>query len=282
MIVEKNVSIAGMTTFKLGGRVKEMFFPENAQDISILLKESPDALRRIVSNGSNILANDAQVWESAVCMKKFTSDVICLEGKRGLFHVGAGCRIQKLIRTVGDQGYGGMEPLVSIPGLLGGLIYMNASVPSSSCSISDHLVSVDIVDVDGMKVVPKSECDFTHRQSIFQKTACVITGATFLFPESDKGESALKINDRIERCRMMQDRSRPNFGSVFSESNSKIMRCVRMAGMRVGGISFSRKTQNWLINEGGTFSDAMRLIKRVETIHALFGLPCKREVVIWE
>ena len=52
---------------------------------------------------------------------------------------------------------------------------------------------------------------------------------------------------------------------------------------RIGGkVHFSGKTPNWLLNEGGSYNDAISAIRRVERIHKLLFRKCKREVVVWE
>lgn len=51
---------------------------------------------------------------------------------------------------------------------------------------------------------------------------------------------------------------------------------------RCGKITFSKKRKNWLLNQGGTFKQAMTLINRVKRIHKLFGKKCETEVIIWD
>ena len=48
------------------------------------------------------------------------------------------------------------------------------------------------------------------------------------------------------------------------------------------GIKFSGKTANWMLNNGGSFDEAMKLLDAVERTHKLFGQKCRAEVVIWQ
>ena len=59
------------------------------------------------------------------------------------------------------------------------------------------------------------------------------------------------------------------------------MGLIRKRGLAVGGISFSRKTRNWILNEGGSFDDAMSLLGKAIAMNRLFGKKAKLEVRVW-
>ena len=159
---------------------------------------------------------------------------------------------------------------------------MNASVPSANVGVSDYLVDVEVF-VDGRVVkLCKEECAFGYRTSAFRDGRHLVLGATFEFPEQDPAESERRRKARMEKVRVTQDRATRNFGSVFSKSNGKIMQLARRTKLGSGGCHFSGKAGNWLVNEGGTFQDAMRAIGKVETLHRLAGKECVREVCVWE
>lgn len=283
MLIKDNFSLSELSTIRIGGTALRVFYPENVDELLDLLDRYPTLRYRVISNGSNLLINDHIKFNNILilCMRRFCHEIMPLDDE-GLFYIGAGANIGKIIMEINTRGFGGIEPLISIPGLLGGLVCMNASVPSASVSISDYLVSVDVVRELQLQRVPRRMCGFGYRKSVFQGSGDVICGATFRFPRKQIEKAKQDIRDRVLSCKAAQDRSGPNFGTVFSVSNGKIMRAVKILGLGVGGCHYSRKTANWLINRGGTYSDVVRLIRIVERIHAVFGLPCKREVVIWD
>ena len=86
---------------------------------------------------------------------------------------------------------------------------------------------------------------------------------------------------KMEHFRVKQDASFPNFGSVFRQSNYTIMKIVKR--LAIGNrVHFSRKTANWIINEGGNYSDAIKAVKKVELLHRLLRKRIVREVIVWE
>lgn len=171
---------------------------------------------------------------------------------------------------------------MSIPGMLGGLVCMNASVPSAGTCISDYLVSVDVFDGKKTVAIAREECNFGYRSSRFQNGHSIILSAIFQFPEQDPRVSSERIQNRKAYVKATQDNSLPNFGSVFKQCNSKIMSTARRLGITKGGARFSVKTNNWLLNDGATFNDAIGCIKKIQIAHRFLRRPCELEVVVWE
>lgn len=276
-LVSEGASLREMTTFRMGGKAARLWEPKRGDDLRCLPK-SPNGYR-IISGGSNLLVSE-RTFTDVISMKCYDQTVE--NHGDGRYRVGASVRIQKLITTINADGYGGIEELVSIPGMLGGLICMNASVPSSNTCISDYLVSVEVFDGERVLKLGKSDCAFGYRSSLFQNRGMIVLGAEFQFPAQSDVISAAKIDARKKRCREMQDNSAPNFGTVFAFKSGKAMSLVRRRGLAQGGISFSKKTGNWLLNNGGTFEDAMCLLERVKRINRCFGKRARFEVRVWK
>lgn len=276
--MHKDVRLSSLTSVRIGGDAENLWIPKKGDDLKQLPKEG--GKYRIISGGSNLLISDARTFHDVISMGDYDDSIEALGD--GLYRVGASVRIQKLIDRINADGYGGIEELVSIPGMLGGLVYMNASVPSAGTCISDYLISVEVYNGERNETLDKDECGFGYRTSRFQTDTIIILSATFAFPPQSSQESARRVNARRERCKRLQDPSAPNFGSVFRASSRKLMNYVKKLGWSENGCSFSKKTSNWMLNAGGTYSDAITLIARVERLHKLFGKPCDPEVRIWD
>ncbi len=274
--VRHGVSLAPLTTFRMGGKAARLWVPKRGDDLRALPKGKNGY--RVLSAGSNLLVSE-RTFTDVVSMREYDDGIESLGD--GEYRVGASVRVQGLISEVNADGYGGIEALVSVPAMVGGLICMNASVPSAKTCISDHLVSVEIFDGENVVEVPKAECGFAYRASVFQDGHALILGATFKFPKQDSSDSAAKIDARRKHVKRTQDKSAPNFGSVFSKSSGKAMALIRKKGLAVGGISFSRKTGNWILNGGGSFDDAMSLLGKAKAMNRLFGKKAKLEVRVW-
>ncbi len=214
--------------------------------------------------------------------------IILSVGSNGKYYIGASVRLQKLIDHTNNDGYGGIEYLYSVPALVGGAVAMNAGRGKThNLSISDYIIDVHVYDCNErkQKVLKKEECNFSYRDSIFKKNnKMIVLGANFCFDSIDKEEAKKRKRERIELVKKVQDNSGYNFGSVFNEHNKYLMQLVRFVhpGYK-GGMAFSRKTSNWLINQGeGTYDQSCRLINKVVKIHRILGMRISLEVIMWD
>ena len=235
-----------------------------------------------IGGGSNLLINDTKHYNKVVCLREFCKDMRIL--KSGFCYIGASVRNQQAIKWINENGMGGIEYLASVPGLIGGAIFMNAGKGTKgNNTIGNYVVSVDAF-LDGKIVtLDVDQCRFMHRRSVFQTNNGIILGATFNFPKQDLEDSKKKVAERLEYCRVYQDNSKPNLGSVFSKYNGTIIKMARLIGLKKGNIAFSKKTNNWILNRGnGTYSDAKNLIETVIKIHKFFNKEISTEVRVWD
>ena len=119
--------------------------------------------------------------------------------------------------------------------------------------------------------------------SNFQHSDAIVLAVRFKFNKTSLETSEALRKERLELCKKKQDNSAPNFGTVFCESNKAIMQLYKYLPIgKKNGIKFSGKTANWMLNNGGSFDEAMKLLGAVERTHKLFGQKCRTEVVIWQ
>lgn len=279
MVIKHNEPLKAHTTFRMGGTAARMYIPETMEELKAILRQEPEA--RLIGGGSNLLINDKKIFQAVIDLGKF-NDLIEDLGQ-GRYKVGASLRLQKLIQRINEDGYGGIEYLYSVPGLVGGAICMNAGRGRQfQQSISDYLQRVHILEKGESRWIEKEECGFTYRNSIFKNSDCVILEAVFCFTEQSYEESYRLRKERMELVRRVQDPSKPNFGTVFMEADPVIMKGIRFMGIKKGGVSFSKKTANWLLNNGGTYQDTVFLLKLVKKLHAAAGKKCCQEVICWD
>lgn len=279
MIVKINEDLKKYTTMKIGGMAKRMVVPETKEElVEVVLKENP---KYCIGGGSNLLISEKE-FDLVLDLRCFNEEFINLG--QGHYIVGSSVRLQRLITKINEDGYGGIEYLFSVPGLVGGAVVMNAGRGVNyQKSISDYLVSVEVLKDGKVERYSKDECLFGYRNSIFKNTDMIILSAEFQFEEQCKEVSEKLKNERIALCKKKQDNSAPNMGSVFCECNRKIMSLMRIMNIGKGNVRFSRKTNNWLLNTGnGTFEDACWTIEQVQRIHKLFKKKCFLEIIIWK
>ncbi len=277
MIVLENESMIKHTTVRIGGVAKRFLIPEAVDELTSLIHdENPQFF---IGGGSNLLISERE-FDLVVGMKRFNKDFQHLG--EGVFKIGASLRLQDMINRINEIGYGGPEYLYSVPGLVGGAIVMNAGRGKKyPHSISDYIISIDVLRNGKLVTLKKSDGFFSYRDSAFKHNGDIVVSTIMKFPEMLEEESIDRKRNRLDLCRNIQDASKPNFGSVFCESNSHIMKYVKKHEMG-GKVHFSGKTSNWILNDGGTFNDALSTIKKVECLHKIFMQPCKREVIVWE
>lgn len=280
MKIKKNEPLDKYTTIHIGGTAAEMYVPETVEELIEVVNAYGS--EHIIGGGSNLLINN-RVFDKVICLREFDKNITSLGN--GRFKVGASVRLQQLIRTINDAGYGGIEYLYSVPGLLGGAIVMNAGGSvTQGWSISDHIVSVDVLHNGIVESITKGTCKFSYRQSLFKHDrSYIVLGAILQFDQGDPEGFKKKREERIQYCKEFQDNSKPNFGSVFCVYNQRIAKFARKIKLGDKTVHFSKKTVNWLQNESnGTFKEAISAIKKVEYLHKIFGKQCKREVITWE
>lgn len=279
MKIIENISLSKYTTVHIGGTARKMYVPETREELIKAINDSH--CKYFIGGGSNLLIND-RVFDAVINLRYFDRNIV--DHGNGKYYVGGSVRLQELIRKINADGYGGIEYLYSVPGLLGGAVVMNAGgSKEQGWSISDHIISVTALHDGQIYSLNRDQCDFLHRHSIFKNdTSYIVLGAEMQFDKGESKDFERACKERINFCKIFQDNSKPNFGSVFRLYNGYIMEIVRILSNRKKTVHFSHKTANWLINEGnGTFSQADKLLKKVIMIHKILGKKCATEVIIW-
>lgn len=271
MVVLTNEDLCKHTTMKLGGKANHFYIPENEDELMQLISSLDRAKRYIISGGSNLLINDKKTFKNVISLRDVDNRIIDLG--QGKYYVGASVRIQKFIRVAQQNEYGGLEFLFSVPGMVGGLVVMNAGRGKVwNQNISNYILSVRVLKDKKIMELTKEECGFDYRTSRFLTEDTIVLGVTLQLNKDNKQHIEELITERMDAVKNSQDRGLPNFGSVFYNSNAKIMSILmRLAIGNKSGIHFSKITPNWMVNEGkGTFQEAISLINIVKALHKLF------------
>ncbi len=279
MKIKSNEDLSRHTTVKIGGIADNYYIPESVDELIQLTCELCDY--KILSAGSNLLINDKIHIKNVIYMGEVCKDIRNMGN--GRYYCGASVRIQKLISVINKDGYGGIEELVSVPAMIGGMIYMNASIGNDVVVLSDHIVRVDVICQGKRMSLSKEECGFEHRASRFHSDDSIIIGAEFQFPEQSFEISEKRRKTRLEACKQKLDFSGYNFGSLFKQCDYMLMSRLARLGVKSGRVSLSHKTTNWLLNNGGgTYKQAMSVIKICMLSHKLLRKKAELEVCVWD
>ena len=164
-LVKKDVPLAPLTTFKIGGEAKYIVDVRTESDIREALQwaKQESVPHVVLSGGSNVLVPDEGL--SALVIH-ILGDLFGVDN--GEVDTWAGTNLLTLIRSMGAQGYGGWEKLAGIPGSVGGAVRGNAGAFGSE--IKDVVVQVRALNTETgeTREFTNAEGDFSYRHSFFK------------------------------------------------------------------------------------------------------------------
>ena len=270
------------TTFKIGGPVQVMEIPESEQELMGVISGCirTNIKYYIFGGGSNILVRDQGLKGVAIKTTKACLGINQAEDNR--IEVGASVRLQDFIDYCLCHDLESFEYLYSVPGTIGGAIYMNAGRGKSyNLQISNRLESVKCFDGSNVVYLRKEQCNFGYRTSVFQKNKkMVILSAIFSFQTQPKTIGEEKVRKRMTYVMKYQDRAYPSAGSVFRSCSPHILNMLK--GLRFGGAQFSKKTSNWINNAiNAKASDVLVLIAIAKVLNRVVLKNAELEIEIW-
>lgn len=282
--VSLNESLAGHTTWKIGGPADLFVVPDTREQLAAALR----ILHRhgvpwtALGRGSNTLVSDKGV-RGAVIKPGRGFDFVRFDGRAAT--AGASYSFIKLSVMAGKEGLTGLEFAGGIPGTVGGAVYMNAGAHGSD--VSRILQSVDIVWEDGTEgTYGKEDMAFGYRHSILQERRGFVSEATFLLEEGDRKEIAAAMASFKDRRLRTQPLQAACAGSVFrnppNDHAARLIEAAGLKGLREGEAEVSLLHANFIVNHGGAKAeDVLTLIRRVQsTVEDRFGIRLVPEVLL--
>lgn len=273
---KENISMKEMTTYKVGGNVKIVCYPQSKEELLNLLKfiKGNNIKYIILGKGSNILASSNYYDGVVIKLDKFAK----VEINDDVLYVESGYSLSSLSFVLSKNGYSGFAGLAGIPGTIGGAIYMNAGAWGDE--ISSNLIDVELLD----KTLTKKELDFKTRYSKLQSLdKPIILSARFKLIKSDE-DLMSRIKENTEKRKNTQPYEFPTCGSVFKNPEGKsagylIDQCG-LKGYKIGGAKVSEKHANFIINEdNATGEDILNIINYVQAkVYEKFNIKLKLEV----
>jgi len=174
MQVEENVSLAPLTTFRIGGPARFFVEAKSLADVeeSVRLARTEDLPLFILGGGSNLVVADSG-WPGLVLKIGITG----IERRPGetndglaLFDAGAGESWDRFVSHAVMAHCAGVECLSGIPGNVGGTPVQN--VGAYGQEVSNTIESVEVFDLKENQVreLCNEACGFSYRSSIFNTT----------------------------------------------------------------------------------------------------------------
>lgn len=282
-VILENVSLAGKTTYRIGGCARYFAEPETEAELLQLYEQA--SARNIpvfvLGKGSNVLISD-QGWDGiVVCMSKLCS--VEFDGCRVV--VQGGLRLDELVALAVRRGCAGMEELSGIPGTVGGAVVMNAGA-FSSC-IGDTFKNARVLNTSQNTVTEMSseQMAFGYRHSAVKDSGDIVLSAVFEFKAADAEMLAESRKNILCRRKGKQPLDKPNCGSVFKRPPGNyagtLIEMSGLKGFRIGDVEVSQKHANFIVNSGkGCAEDVRRVIRHVQkTVYERYGVMLEPEVL---
>jgi UDP-N-acetylmuramate dehydrogenase len=276
------LSLAPLTTFRIGGPAALFLEPEDDDD----LRAAADAITRtdipfvVLGKGSNVLVADAgfpglvlRLGRGFRWAAREDEEIVA----------GGAMALPALAGVALQHDLAGLEFGVAIPATLGGAVWMNAGAHGRS--LADVLVAIDVVGLrDGSRRrVPASGAGFAYRRSAFGEDA-VVVGARVGLSRGDRTRIRREMDDAREWRRRTQPLAEPNCGSVFTNPDgdhaARLIDAAGLKGTRVGAAHVSEKHANFIVADAGArAADVRALIATIrERVREASGVELETEV----
>lgn len=307
MKMSRDVPLARYSSFKIGGPADYFLEARETQDIidAVTLARKHAVPFTIIGGGTNILIADKGI--RGLVIKNSTSGVrfVGIRGKRNVgdsrleevfVEAESGVPMNKVVRFTIEEGLGGLEHHLGLPGSVGGAIAMNAKWMKERAYVGDSVYQGTVLNEKGI-VEPwdRGDFHFEYGKSALSDSAVILLSVIFRCIRSDKETLWKKANESISYRRASQP-SGLSSGCVFkniTESDAilfglpdhttsvgKLIDMCGMKGKRVGGAIISPVHANFIMNTGSaTASDVIELMNAMEEeIRKRFGISLVREV----
>ncbi len=283
-----NEPLARHTTFRLGAPVACLAQPRSITALQTLIGR----LRHegiayfLLGAGSNLLASD-EPWDGvAIQLRHCCGEILLEPPKHGtetrLLRVGAGVKLARLLRFSLQRALAGFEPLIGIPGTVGGALVMNAGTGGGS--ITDVLNAIIIMESNGdRREIPKSQLEIGYRSVMLPEQSFILE-AIFSLTPTDPRQLRTKLQVAMRQRRQTQPLGWPSAGCIFKnppgQSAGALIERAGLKGLRCGDAEISTRHGNWIINLGhASAKDVLTLVRIAEQrVVEEFGIHLEREI----
>ncbi len=282
--VREQVPLADRTWFKLGGPAQYFAEPTSIDELKAVVERCRDEglHARLLGGGSNVLVRDEGVAGMVISLADPNFSRIDVSGHK--VTIGGGANLANAITVTVGAGLAGLEPLVGIPGTVGGALHGNAG--SHGGDIGQWACGASVMTRGG-EIILRQRADlvFAYRQSSLDELA--ILEAKFELEQEDPVE----ITKRMQKQWIVKKANLPmaheNTGCIFKNprgmSAGMLIDQCGLKGEHVGGAEVSQRHANFFIaHPGATAKDVLQLIDLIRNrVAERMGVELETEIEIW-
>lgn len=286
--LKRNVPLAPLTTWRIGGPAELLALPDDLQDLMMLLTigKAKGLQLHLLGRGSNVLIDDAGLPGITLQLGR-TFQYVKVEGDR--LRVGGAVAMPYLARYTASLGFAGFEHLVGIPGTVGAGVTINAGKGTvNGVDMGTILESATFISPN-LEVITENvqNLGLAYRSSRLKDTRAIVVEARFRLTKAD---DPVKIQARLgailaER-RAKFPLNQPNAGSVFKRPVDQppagwLIEKAGLKGYCLGDAQISPIHANFIVNRGrAAAEDVRKLIDIViEKVLQAHKIVLEREIV---
>lgn len=282
MQIKENFELKNLCTFGIGGRCKYLSLIKTQDDLreSIAVAKNQNLPFHIHGGGSNTLYADTDLNLMVLKMNN-----IGVKLKDTTLEVLSGTPWVYLLNFCLKNKLYGLEPLMGIPGTIGGAVFGNAG--AHGMEIKDAIEQITCYDIktEEFKTYKLQDFEFSYRDSSFKKHKNLIIWSVDLKISNNiidkRGDLEEFKNFRLEK----QPQGKTT-GSFFKnpqgDSAGRLIEASGLKGFEIGGIKSSEKHANFFINfNNASFEDVISLKNLIQKrVLEEFNVNLKEEVII--
>jgi UDP-N-acetylmuramate dehydrogenase len=197
---------------------------------------------------------------------------------------GGGAKLAHVVSTAVREGLAGMEPLVGIPGTLGGALHGNASGNGGDCG---QWARSAMVMTRAGEILSRQHKDlrFAYRESSLDEL--VILSASFEL----EAEDPLELTKRMQKLWIVKKAAQPasnqNAAHLFKDpvgtSAASLIEDAGLRGTRIGDAALSDRYANFVIaGPKATSDDVLRLVDLVRShVADRLGITLETSLDVW-
>lgn len=283
-IVRVQEPLAKRTWLRLGGAAQFYAEPNSVDELAALVRRcaNEQVPIRLLGGGSNVLVRDEGVAGMVVSLTSPVFSRLQIAGR--VVTAGGGVKLAHAISETVRAGLAGLEPLVGIPGTIGGALHGNSG--SRGGDIGQWASLATVMTRSG-EIIQRDRDDlvFAYRQSSLDEL--VILNAEFTLEPDDPVQLTKRMQKQWIIKKASQPLSHQNVASVFKNprgmSAGMLIDQAGLKGTRVGEVEVSGRHANFIVaGEGATSQDVLRLIDMIRSrVAERLGVELETELEIW-
>ena len=283
-IVKYDEPLAKHCWMGIGGPARYFITPRNRQELAEVVKRcrENDLAMLVLGQGANLLVLSKRVDAAVIHLGSEGFSQIEIEDRR--LRAAAGADLPRLVRQCIRAGLSGLEPLVGIPGTLGGGVRMNAG--GRFGDIGAAISSVEVMDSAGrIYTRSKEELVFGYRRTNI--AAKFILQACFDLEPDDPQRVLRQAKQMWIYKKNTQPLANKSAGCVFRNprglSAGALIDQAGLKGQRVGGAMISPVHANFIVvDKSAQPKDMQELISLMrQKVQEKFEVSLELELEIW-